>query len=506
MRTLRALAAALLVGASLPAGAATLQIKDGNGTLQTFDFFQDGSGNYFGTLGIWGLLGDYQADVNSSHQLLVTGPVTNAGTFAVQAAQSGTWTVTGAGGTFPVTGTFWQATQPVSGTVTANAGTNLNTSALATDAHLTALGTSALGTDAHLTAFTFANHTDLSAINTTLGSPMQASGGTVTVTQPTAANLNMTCANCSGSGVSATDNSTGFTAGTSPLTPTGGQYSSSLRTAITSGKQAMASLTQYGSLWFDWYNSSGNEMGTASYPVQVSLANTATNSTGVVVTGASAAALATDAHLTALGTSALATDAHLTALGTGALGTDAHLTAFTFANHTDLTAINSTLATLNSTAGAPLATQAISNIVGGVGLNATPSLANGNGVVPTVGGSAVSTSNPLPAVQAVNVTPTDCSVTLTTGGTAQNAFAAQTALHGFTIANIDAGAGSGEPVWFSLTGTASAGAAGSYPLSAPTATTLAGLASFTAPPGFGTGHALSVVAATTGHKISCTWW
>jgi len=42
--------------------------------------------------------------------------VTNAGTFAVQATQAGTWTVTGAGGTFPVTGTFWQATQPVSGT------------------------------------------------------------------------------------------------------------------------------------------------------------------------------------------------------------------------------------------------------------------------------------------------------------------------------------------------------------------------------------------------------
>jgi hypothetical protein len=40
--------------------------------------------------------------------------VVNTGTFAVQAAQSGTWTVTGAGGTFPVTGTFWQATQPVS--------------------------------------------------------------------------------------------------------------------------------------------------------------------------------------------------------------------------------------------------------------------------------------------------------------------------------------------------------------------------------------------------------
>jgi len=46
--------------------------------------------------------------------------VVGTGTFAVQAAQSGTWTVTGAGGTFPVTGT-----------VTANAGTNLNTSTLA---------------------------------------------------------------------------------------------------------------------------------------------------------------------------------------------------------------------------------------------------------------------------------------------------------------------------------------------------------------------------------------
>ena len=36
--------------------------------------------------------------------------------------------------TVAVTGTFWQATQPVSGTVTANAGTNLNTSALALEA------------------------------------------------------------------------------------------------------------------------------------------------------------------------------------------------------------------------------------------------------------------------------------------------------------------------------------------------------------------------------------
>ena len=45
--------------------------------------------------------------------------------------------VDGSAATQPVSGTFWQAIQPVSGTVTANAGTNLNTSALALDATLT---------------------------------------------------------------------------------------------------------------------------------------------------------------------------------------------------------------------------------------------------------------------------------------------------------------------------------------------------------------------------------
>lgn len=56
--------------------------------------------------------------------------VVGTGTFAVQASQSGSWTV-GVSGTVPVSGTFWQATQPISGTVTANAGANLNTSTLA---------------------------------------------------------------------------------------------------------------------------------------------------------------------------------------------------------------------------------------------------------------------------------------------------------------------------------------------------------------------------------------
>ena len=82
----------------------------------------------------------------------VTNAVSVSGTIPVSGtvtANAGTGTLaTSIVGTVPVSGTFWQATQPVSGTVTAaisgtstvsgtvtaNAGTNLNTSALATEA------------------------------------------------------------------------------------------------------------------------------------------------------------------------------------------------------------------------------------------------------------------------------------------------------------------------------------------------------------------------------------
>lgn len=204
-------------------------------------------------------------------------------------------------------------------------------------------------------------------------------------------------------------------------------------------------------------------------------------------------------------------------------------------------------------------------------LNSTPSLANGNGVVPTQGGAVLSATNGMfnnllqgnaalsatnglyanilqgnaalsqtnpgfaavtdgtnkAAVKAastapattdpalvvatspnsgVNVTSTDCSGTIASGSVAQSAITAQTTLHGFTIANIDASAGSGEPLWISFTTTAAASTVASYPLAAPTATTFAGLNSFTTPLGFGTNHAVSVIGATTGHKFSCTFW
>jgi hypothetical protein len=164
--------------------------------------------------------------------------VTNTGTFAVQATlanettkvigtvnqgtspwvTSGTSTVSGTvaatqgtspwvvsnGGTFPtqatlaaettkVIGTVNQGTSPwvssVTGSVTANAGTNLNTSALAldtsvgtTNTDLGPPGATACATDTgscSLNALTQRLAQRLTTINTTLGTPMQATGGTV---------------------------------------------------------------------------------------------------------------------------------------------------------------------------------------------------------------------------------------------------------------------------------------------------------------------------------------
>lgn len=97
-------------------GGSTLSVDDGGGSLTV-----DGTVGVSGSVAVTGTF--YQA----------TQPV--SGTVAVTGAYQATQPVSLATApTTPVTGTFWQATQPVSGTVTANAGTDLNTSLLATSA------------------------------------------------------------------------------------------------------------------------------------------------------------------------------------------------------------------------------------------------------------------------------------------------------------------------------------------------------------------------------------
>jgi hypothetical protein len=161
-------------------------------------------------------------------------------------------------------------------------------------------------------------------------------------------------------------------------------------------------------------------------------------------------------------------------------------------------ALDTSVGTTNTDLGPPGAT-ACATDTGSCSLNALLQRI-AQRITTALGGTTV--SGTVTANGAANVTATDCSATVVTGGSAVNAFTAQTTLHGFTIANID----TTEVMWISFTATAAASGTGSYPLPAATATTFAGFGSFTTPPGFGLNHALSVVAATNGHKFSCTWW
>ena len=160
-----------------------------------------------------------------------------------------------------------------------------------------------------------------------------------------------------------------------------------------------------------------------------------------------------------------------------------------------LTAISGGTATitLNASAGSnqpPIGTQGTSTNITAVGGNAVTT------TVPVSGTVTATVGVP------TNITPTDCSGTIATGNTAQNAFTANAARKGFVIANID----TTEVMWISFTGTAAASGTGSYPLAPATATTFAQLNSFTSPYGFGMNTALSVVAGTSAHKYTCTVW
>jgi hypothetical protein len=105
------------------------------------------------------------------------------------------------------------------------------------------------------------------------------------------------------------------------------------------------------------------------------------------------------------------------------------------------------------------------------------------------GGTAVSSSNPLP-VQNSNGNPTDRSGTITTGGAAQVAVAALSTRKGYFFQNV-----SSEVMWGSWVGTAAPNAAGSFPISPN------GIIRNTTPCET---TALSIYGATTG-KVYTAW-
>jgi hypothetical protein len=111
-----------------------------------------------------------------------------------------------------------------------------------------------------------------------------AGTGSFTVAQATGSNLHMTCDSGCSSSAGFSDNAA-FTAGTTAINPAGGLFDDTPPTAITTGKAAAVRITNNRALHINLRSQAGTEVGTASSPLQVSLANTAANATAVKVDG-----------------------------------------------------------------------------------------------------------------------------------------------------------------------------------------------------------------------------
>lgn len=260
---------------------------------------------------------------------LVTG---TGGTFP--ATQSGTWNITNVTGTVSLpTGAATSALQTTGntalttinttlgtpmqasgGSLTANAGTNLNTSLLALEGGgnlatlagaITAavqqtnekqingvvplMGNGVTGTGSQRvtvasdnTAFSVNavesgtwNITNISgtvslptgaatsANQTNATQKSQIVDGSGNVIASTSNNLNVQCANCSGSGVSAADAAT-FTAGTSLFAPVGGQFTSGGATACVTGHECTAGMTAARAIFGDMSSIAGTATSTGN--------------------------------------------------------------------------------------------------------------------------------------------------------------------------------------------------------------------------------------------------
>ena len=227
------------------------------------------------------------------------------------------------------------------GSVTANAGTNLNTSLLATDAHLTsftsanhtditALGTSALATDAHLTR----QQGVIGAA--TAPTYMSLGGGVYNSTPPTLTNGQSAALQVNSSGALLVSGGAGGTSSSfssafpSTGTAAGAEYLSS-PPSLTSGQMVPLQVTSAGSLHatVDNANTNGQTTMSGSSPVTIASDQSAvpasqsgtwnvTNVSGTVSlpTGAATSANQSTANTSlssiATNTGASATDAHLT--------------------------------------------------------------------------------------------------------------------------------------------------------------------------------------------------
>ena len=166
------------------------------------------------------------------------------------------------------------------------------------------------------------------------------------------------CSNCSGSGVSAQDQSA-FVAGTSLLVPGGGVFNDAL-VALTSGQQAMQRLTSARGAHVNLRNATGTEIGTAGSPVRIDPTGTTTQPvTGTITANAgtnlntSALALEGGGHLASIDTKTPALGQALAAASVPVVLTTAQLTTLTPPAAITGFALDTSVGATNTDIGAP---------------------------------------------------------------------------------------------------------------------------------------------------------
>lgn len=259
------------------ASAATITFKNPNtcSSVACIPIFQltDSAG-----ASLYGTAGTANVNILTVQGIASMTPLLATVTGTVAATQSGTWNITNVSGTVSLpTGAATSALQSTGNTALGTINTTLgspfqaggsigNTTFAVTNAGTFATqsngftswaggtlgamanyGTSpgavlVPGVNASVTASALPTGAATSANQTNASQKTQIVDGSGNVIASTSNNLNVQCANCTGSGASAVDAAT-FTAGTSVFAPIGGQFTSAGATACVTGHQCLGAIT-----------------------------------------------------------------------------------------------------------------------------------------------------------------------------------------------------------------------------------------------------------------------
>lgn len=142
------------------------------------------------------------------------------------------------------------------------------------------------------------NSSGVIGVTGTFWQATQPISGTVTATQGTGTNLHMVCDSGCSSSTAPADAST-FTPSTTPQSPVGGFFqTTATNNALTNLQMGAIQLTAQRAVFSNLRNASGTEVGVAATPLQVSLANTAGNASAIQVQESGTHVLVDDAVFT----------------------------------------------------------------------------------------------------------------------------------------------------------------------------------------------------------------